>query len=435
MAVLARRVAVVAHGDPVEVLMIGAGQRAHAYASYADLDPRAMDVVAVADPDGEARERLATRYAIPADARFTSVEVAIEALEAGAFRANAAINTTPDREHVATTLVLLAAGLDVLLEKPVGTSRDELETLVGAVARYPDAVTRVCHVLRYTSFYAQLRSIVQSGLVGSLVAATHTERISYWHFAHSYVRGNWRRADTSSPLMLAKCCHDLDILAWTLGVTFTEAIGAGARRFFNGESAPPGSTARCGPDCAVADTCIYNAETIYGIEGDVFPADVLERGGTRASRLAALVDSPYGRCVYHCDNDVPESETALFRTDTDLVIPLHISGHADRDCRITRIDGTEGSIEARFFASGTRSSIDISFPDGREETWRVDAEAASSGHGGGDMGLVAEFIDAVRERDTEGGATIRSALPSHYAALAAEESRSTGTWVVLPDPV
>ena len=419
--------------DPVEVVVVGAGSRGSTYAGYALKNPQDMTVRAIVDPRPDRASRMSAIHGVPEQRVFASIG---ELLGAGRDELpDAAINATPDRAHVETTVELIQAGFDVMVEKPLGVTTRELVTLDRLLTDHPEAVTRVCHVLRYAPFYMRLLEVVRSGVLGDIVTINHRESIAYWHFAHSYVRGNWARAADSSPLVLAKCSHDIDLLLLWLQEPFVSVSSSGSLRHFTVVNAPHGAAARCDDSCEAAPTCIFDARPLYGVDGDFWPANTIDAAPTARARLASLETSPYGRCVYSADNDVVDHQAAVFETASGRTATLTISGHGSSGYRETVIDGVKGSLRARFSARAAGPQEIMVSEHGRGETMiAVPYEDDTSyGHGGGDMRLVADFIAAHRGRDSLGGATLRSALASQFAALAAEAARASGDRVNVAD--
>ncbi len=196
----------------VSTMIIGAGGRGDAYSQFALDYPHELEVVAVAEPDELRRHRLVTRHDIAPDMIFDSWE---SALASGKKLADTMINCTQDRQHFASTMQMLEHGYDVLLEKPMSPVLHENIQLIQK-AEDEGSHLQICHVLRYSPFWQKMLEIVESNVLGRIVSLTHRENLIFWHMAHSFVRGNWRKEATSGPMILSKCCHDFDILLWLL---------------------------------------------------------------------------------------------------------------------------------------------------------------------------------------------------------------------------
>ncbi|MGC9356822.1 MAG: Gfo/Idh/MocA family protein, partial [Anaerolineae bacterium] len=211
--------------------------------------PDEIRFAAVAEPHDERRARFAAAHDIPRERRFATWED----LLAGDRRADVAVIATLDQTHTGPALAALEAGYDVLLEKPMATTLADCVRLVQAAER-TGRLLQIAHVLRYSPFFAALHEILASGRLGEIVTVEHRENVSYWHMAHSYVRGNWRRTDEASPMILAKCCHDLDILTWNLGPV-RRLSAWGSLKHYREENAPPGAPERCTDGCPAAESC------------------------------------------------------------------------------------------------------------------------------------------------------------------------------------
>ena len=220
--------------EAITAVLFGAGLRgADAYGPYALVHPEELQFVAVAEPDPLRRERFATAHDIPKERQFSSWEEVITLPQL----AEVVFNCTQDQMHYASGVAALEAGYDMLLEKPMTNTLGETVRLV-QTAEDHGQLMQICHVLRYTPFFATLNEILRSGRLGEIVTVEHRENVAYWHMAHSFVRGNWRNQAESSPMILAKCCHDLDILYWNLCETVEYLQSFGSLRHFKPENAP-----------------------------------------------------------------------------------------------------------------------------------------------------------------------------------------------------
>lgn len=429
----------------VRLLVLGVGNRGgHAYAGWCLEHPDRAVVVGIADPDEERRSAVADAHGVEAGYRFASWQDALA--EPGPY--DAVIVATPDREHVDPAIRVLELGYDMLLEKPIAPTPDELDRLARAAKDHPGAIT-VSHVMRYTPFFATLYRLLQEGRIGQLQGIEHAENIAYWHFAHSYVRGNWHRTEKSSPMLLAKACHDLDILRWLVGAPYESVSSFGQRRHFRIENAPEGSTERCIDGCAVAGTCPYNAERFYVEQlADVHgpPVSAMTNDTSPEGRRRALEESDYGRCVYRMDNDVVDHQTTSLRFANGVTASLVVSAFTSQNTRKITLFGSEGQITAdartgrieteRFidtFPRVGRSSANVTTQVGPPEHSVIeDVEEAFGGHGGGDNGLMGDFTDRIRARRAgrsveAARSSLEESLESHHVAFAAERSRINGT--------
>jgi predicted dehydrogenase len=428
--------------QPLELVLIGAGQRgAMAYASYAVQHPDEVRFVGVAEPDPIRRQRFADQHDLDDNQCFTRWEELLEQGQLG----HGAIITTQDQLHVEPAVAAMQAGYHVLLEKPMA------HTLAGCVqlvhtAERTGRTLQICHVLRYSPFWQTLHGVLKSGKLGELITVEHRENVAYWHMAHSFVRGNWRNAALSSPMILAKCCHDLDILTWNLNKPCRRLSSIGSLLHHRPESVGPETPLRCTDGCSIEADCPFSAPGIYldyrpfpelqarRQQGEYvneapawWPFTVLSPDLSHRSLRHALETGPYGRCVFHCDNDVVDHQvvTMEYAGGTSVVLVMH--GHSNEEHRSMRYDGTKATLRARF---GHRSEITIHHHGGLVE--QAPIPAAGSGHGGGDQGMMADFLSVLRG-EREPLTSARASLESHLLAFAAEEARLQGAVINMAD--
>ena len=409
---------------PVEAVMVGAGSRGYdAYGRHALRHPGEIRFVAVAEPNEERLRRFAAAHGIGADRQFRCYS---ELLARGRL-AQALFNCTQDATHVASTVPALEQGYDVMLEKPMADTLDGCLTIARAALR-TGARVEVAHVLRYTDFYASAHRIVASGRLGEVYSARMAENVSCWHMAHSFVRGNWRRG---VPMILAKCCHDLDLMQWNLG-RGRRLTSHGSLCHFRPDRAPEGATERCadehGAGCPVEPRCPYSAPRLYLGDHTGWPVNVISEDTSLEARLRAVRTGPYGRCVFRCDNDVVDHQVVCVELEGGGTATLTMHGHSHREERTLRYDGTRATMRGRFFKAG-RSEITIhDHVTGALE--RVEPEVGDDLHGGGDTGLMRAFVRLLRGEGEQRN-TVLEALESHLMAFAAEEARLEGRVVEL----
>jgi predicted dehydrogenase len=425
---------------PVELVVIGAGNRgSEVYGAYATAHPDELRVVGAAEPVRSRRARFAATHGLPGDRCFADAS----ALLAAPRFADLAIVSTPDRCHVEHAVGALAAGYDVLLEKPIALDRAGLAQLVAAENEHPGAVT-VAHVLRYTPFFATVARLLAEGAIGELQGIEHTEHVGSWHFVHSYVRGNWRRTADAGSLLLAKACHDLDLLRWLAGAPGAVVASVGQRRHFRAEQAPAGAPRHCLDGCPVETTCPYHAGRFYlgqlaGWDGP--PVSVIGEDPSPAGRREALQHGPYGRCVYRCDNDVVDHQVVLLRFANGVTATLTVTAFSPDATRTVRYVGSHGELHGdleggwlelvRFSpTTPVRERIELP-PPGTDPPppW-----GAFRGHAGGDEGLLGDVVARARaradgSRPARARTSLTASVDSHLLAFAAEEARATGTVV------
>ncbi len=409
--------------NPISVAIIGLGSRGlDTYARCMEKLPERAKIVAVADIDPEKVEIAAKRYHVPADRCFDSGEALLRQPKL----ADAAVIATPDACHYTQAMAALNLGYHLLLEKPAARTASECLD-IAALAEEKGLHVAICHVLRYTVFYQTLKKLIDEGRAGDVVSVQAIERVAYWHQAHSFVRGNWHNKEQSTPMILQKCCHDLDMLLWLMGGHCRTVSSFGSLTHFTRDHMPEGAPLRCVDGCPAGDHCLYNAERYYleGFRkwGDAWPVNVLCPEPTEEKVKKALRETDYGKCVYQMDNDVVDHQVVNLEMENGATAALTMCAFTATGGRHIRIMGTAGEIEG----DGEKNVIRVRPFGGEAE--EIDVTRLTddfSGHGGGDFRLAQDFF-ALLSGEGKGLLTgIRDSVESHLIALAAEESRLHG---------
>ncbi|MBE6631046.1 MAG: Gfo/Idh/MocA family oxidoreductase [Ruminococcaceae bacterium] len=379
-------------------------------------------VLAVCDPDTARLAIAKAHHNIPDEMLFTDEDVFF-----GKGRlADVCIVSTQDAQHHDHAIKALNAGYDLLLEKPIATSEADVLDIYYTAKRL-DKKIYVCHVLRYAPFFTYIKQEIDSGKYGRVSTINLTEHVCYWHQAHSYVRGNWANTKKSSPMIVAKCCHDIDILIWLMGDKIKTVSSQGSLRLFKKENQPDGAADRC-MQCKFKDTCQYSAYKFYiqkRFEKEQklrWPLDVLTNEITRENLVKALEEGPYGRCVYACDNDAVDHQVTNFLFENGSTAHLTMTAFSDigrRDiyvhCEFGEISGnmTENKLHCRRFGE-EETVIDVG---------ALAKETSGYGHGGGDFFLIKDIIAESAGEQTLGLTSIENSVESHLVGFAAEKSR------------
>ena len=403
--------------EPITAVVLGAGSRGEIYAGYALRHPEELKVVAAAEPRPDRLAKLADAHGIPPENRFASWEELLERPK----MADVAFVCTLDDMHTAPALKALEKGYHILLEKPMSNTEEECRA-IEAAARQADRVLAVCHVLRYTPFYRTIKALVDGGEIGEICAAAQIENVGYWHQALSFVRGNWCSSRESSPMLLQKSCHDMDILLWLVGKDCCRVSSFGSLRHFTADNAPAGAPERCLDGCPHSETCPYYAPKIYLTGKTDWPVDVLTTDLTEVGIRKALEEGPYGRCVYRCDNDVVDRQVVNLEFEGGAVASFVMTAFTADFSRQLKLLGTAGQIQADM---GTKEIVLHRFGEEPRQIPLLDGGEAS-GHGGGDYGLVRDFLEVVR-CGGESRSSARASLQSHLICFAAERSRLSHT--------
>ena len=409
----------------MKFVLIGAGQRGMIYARYAR--EKGHEIAAVAEPDAVKRRIAGDELGVPAENRFVTGKELLARPKMG----DAAIIATMDRDHFHEAIPAMEKGYHLLLEKPISPVPEETLAIEETAVRTGRHVT-VCHVLRYSPFFRALKDAVNSGRIGKVITIQHNENIGNFHIAHSFVRGNWRRSDLASPLVMQKSCHDMDLLVWLAGSGCESIASFGDLTYFKEENAPEDSAERCS-ECALKDTCRFSAYNCYLPVAGNWPATVLTEDQTESGLREAIQTGPYGRCVYRCDNSVCDHQVCILRFRNGITATFNLSGFTNKMTRTIKIMGEDGEIRA----SEAENEIEITRFAGN---WKTEPETeiirpaeGVGGHSGGDSGIVDDFLGMLEGRKTANATDIHESVESHMMACAAEEARLTGTVIRIAD--
>lgn len=408
----------------MKFVLIGAGSRGMTYALWAK--QHGMEIAAIAEKRPDRLSSAGDRLGVPEAMRFSDAAP----LFAQGKIADAAIIATMDRDHYGHVMQALDCGYDILLEKPISPVPREciaIEEKANALGR---KIT-VCHVLRYTNFFMQIKEILDSGELGKVVAIKHSENIGSFHMAHSFVRGNWRNDQLSSPIILQKSCHDLDILLWLTGAHCTKVSAFGSLSYFRESNAPAGSSDRC-LSCAVADSCRFDARKAYLPVLGQWPADVVCLEQTEEALMEALKTGPYGRCVYRCDNNVCDHMSILMEFDNGVTATFSLTAQTSACHRNIHIMCEDGEILAD---DGERRIVVTHHVSSQADTFTervINIRTNGSGHGGGDAGIMEDFT-AILSGKEESRSSISRSVESHLMAFAIEQARLTGNVVDMAE--
>ena len=424
---------------PVTAIIVGAGHRSFVYSELAITNPEMLKIVGVADPNPVRRKKAMEHFGFGEDMCFESAQ---ELAKKGKL-ADAVINGTMDEQHLETAIPLLDCGYDMLLEKPFAVNEDEMWQIVNC-AKKNNSKVMICHVLRYTPFYYSIKERVASGEIGKIINIQTTEHVSYHHLATSYIRGKWANSQKChTTMLLAKCCHDLDIMMWMMSETKPCSISSfGSKYQFKPENAPEGAGTICMKDCPLVDTCDFSTKRLYIDHPDrwaFYVWDALEdiENPTIEDKIALMkTDNPYARCIYKCDNDVVDHQSVLVNFESGATGTHNMVGGSAEPRRSFHIVGTKGEIYGNFEESKyTVLKINPS-PDARHEECDMevvdlnvsgDMVGAYGGHGGGDEKLAADFVMFIRgENPSLACTSIFDSVAGHLSVYLADKSRENG---------
>ena len=410
---------------PVKCIVIGGGNRGFGYSQYAKHFPHLLNVVGIADPKPQVREKFIKLFKLQKNQAFKDWKEFMKLDKLADF----AMICTPDIYHKEPAIAMANKGYHILLEKPMATSQEDCKAIVEA-CEANKVMINVCHVLRYYPPNLKIKELISNGAVGDVVNIQHLEPVGFYHFAHSYVRGNWRNESESCFSLLAKCCHDIDLICYWMGSSCISVSSFGSLNHFKKENKPPGGGSRC-VDCKVEENCCYSALKIYGNPAKSghfgWPVSVVTDVEDLSSLMKNLRTGPYGRCVYECDNDVCDNQVVNMVFEGGKTSTLTMIAFSQKLCqRETKVFGTKGQIT---YTDGHQVSC-FDFLSRKTTVYNCNPSEFSllmRGHSGADFHMIDAFIKAVMFKDPSYIKTdARDALYSHQVVFAAERSRIEG---------
>ncbi len=408
----------------VTVALIGAGDRGyHCYAPYIRDNPWQCKLVAVAEMDDAKRNACGDDFDIPQNMRFKDMNDLLQ----GQRVADALLVCTSDRLHFEPAMQAIAKGYHILLEKPMATTPAQCVALEKAAQAY-GRVFILCYVLRYTEFFLTIRNLIDRGDIGRVNSIIHMENIPLIDQVHAFTRGIFRNTEVAGPIVLSHCCHDLDLISWFAGAKCTKVASFGGLTHFCEKNAPEGAPQRCLDGCPHAETCPYYAPSYYLTADTGWPTSTIGTDMSFEGRMKALQEGPYGRCVYHCDNNVCDNQTVIMEFENGVTANFSLEPFASAAARTLKILGTKGEIRANL-ATNEIQVTDIRL--GQKQTYQL--RPSKYKYGGGDHGIMEYFIGGVAKAQAGGRTSMASSLESHLIAFAAEESRLSGVVVKIDE--
>lgn len=399
-------------------VIIGAGGRGKdAYAPYIK-QSGLMKIVGVVEPDDKKRMDFQRDYDISDEMCF----VDYQDFFAKGRLADAVLICTQDRMHFEPAKLAIENEYHILLEKPISPVREEIDKLAELVNGY-QKVFITGYVLRYTPFIKKIEEIINSGVIGRVVTMQLNENESFWHHSHSYVRGPWNNTKNSAPLIVAKSCHDMDLIHYLVKSKCTSVSSYGDNSFFTKANAPKDAPDRCTDGCKYADSCKYNAVTLYTKGKGSYFVHKFECENDEASIIQALKTNEYGRCVFKCENDVCDHQIVGLAFENGVTATFTVSAFSLENTRTLKIMGTEGEIGGCI----EKGEIVVkTFLDMKEKSIKIVDDGTK--HSGGDSGLIQRFAELM-ERESD--VCDMSVFESHKMAFAAEESRLKHCFIQL----
>lgn len=417
------------------ISVIGLGNRGTEYMSFIKLfHAKKAKIVAICDINPQALIDFKPKYNIDDDHSFSNTS---DFFSKGVL-SDGLIISTQDQSHFEICKKALEVGYKkIMLEKPVSANISECLELE-SLAKEKGADLIVCHVLRYSNFFIKIKDIISSGAIGDIIHIDHTENVGYFHFAHSYVRGNWKIESTSTPALLAKCCHDIDLLYWFIGSKCDSVTSYGDLKYFKKDNAPVGATEYCLKGCIVKDKCPYDCEWTY-LTAPFYKATFVKYNhrtmtgkcnATKKDMYNCLNNTSYGKCVYLNDNDVCDYQVVNMHFENGVTANHILNAFSNKMHRSGHIMGTKGEII--YYDKDLKVNI-----FGKGEKVLHPAIPFIPGHGEGDLRIVKSFVDLLYDdvKRKEDITTISETIESHRIVMAAEMSRHNNSNPVNPEKV
>lgn len=397
----------------VSIVAIGAGNRTNKYLEYVKQHPDKAKLVGVVELNEIRRNKIAEKFCLEPSACFTDYHDFFRS----SLKVDAVMICTPENMHYEPCMMAIEAGYHVLLEKPIAQTPEEC-IAIGEAARRKNVIVTVCHVLRYHPYFIKLKELACSGELGNIISINHRTAVGVDRAAHSFVRGPWRKESETNPMLISKCCHDIDFLLWLTKTRCRKLTSFGSLRWFKSTNAPEGSAHRC-IDCQVESQCPFSAVDLYRIRRDwIANFDVPQGKNIDEVIEEELEQGLYGRCIYHCDNDVVDHQIVSMEMESEVTINFSMDIFTLEDHRATQICLTEGEIE------GDETQIKVRRFRGGEETFYDFSDIKHKPfHAGADLDLMNDFIEAIQTEGKYLRTSIDLSVESHRICFEAERSR------------
>lgn len=418
----------------ITAVVIGCGDRATTYCKEGVLNLKEMELVAAVDPNPERLRYMQDSFGLPAEKCYTHIN---DVLRQGKI-ADCVINGTMDQYHLETSVAFLEQGYDMLLEKPIVNNKEDLFA-IRDTAKKNNCKMMICHVLRYAPFYRKIKELVTDGAIGEIMNIQTTERVGAFHSSSAFIRGKWNsKKACDSSFLLAKCCHDMDLICWLNNSTVPAKVcSIGRRDYFIKAKAPKGSGTRCLVDCPeeIRKKCIYDAQNMY-LDNCLIPQYPWQCTGknwedvTEEEKIESLKTyNPHGQCIYKTDGDIVDHQNVIIEFANGSTAVHTLTLGAMRPGRSIWIQGTEGEIEG--WVADDHIMLRKYDPNTSwylEESVEINTDGISGDrHHGGDRGLVRDFCDMLKGKEYSLSRTsIDDSVNSHLVCYAADASMENG---------
>lgn len=405
----------------VSIVAIGAGNRTNKYLEYVKQHPDKAKLVGVVELNEIRRNKIAENFSLHPSACFTDYHDFFRS----SLKADAIMICTPENKHYEPCMMAIDAGYHVLLEKPIAQTPEEC-IAIGKAAQQKNVIVTVCHVLRYHPYFIKLKELACSGELGNIISINHRTAVGVDRAAHSFVRGPWRKESETNPMLISKCCHDIDFLLWLTKTRCRKLTSFGSLRWFKNENAPKGSAQRC-INCQVENQCPFSAIDLYRTRREWISNFDIPQGKNIDDVIEEeLEKGMYGRCIYHCDNDVVDHQIVSMEMESEVTINFSMDIFTLEDHRQTHICLTEGEID------GDETQIKVRrFRGGEEMVYDFSDIKHKPFHAGADLDLMADFIDAIQNEGKYLRTSIDLSVESHRICFEAERSRKEERTIIF----
>lgn len=405
----------------IKIVAIGAGNRTNKYLEYVKQHPDKVKLVGVVELNEIRRKHVAERFGLDENQCFADYRDFFR----HPFDTDTVMVCTPENMHFEPTMQAIRRGYHVLLEKPIAQTLEEC-MLIAEAARKHNVLVSVCHVLRYHPYFMKIKELVDSGELGHIISINHRTSVGVDRTAHGFVRGIWRKEAVSNPMLMSKCCHDIDFLLWLTKTPCRKLTSFGSLRWFKEKNAPEGSADRC-LDCEVENRCPFSAIDLYRVRRDWIANFDVPEGKTIDEVIEdQLRHGLYGRCVYRCDNDVVDHQIVSMEMESEVTVNFSMDIFTLKDNRETHISLTEGEID------GDETRLRVRRFRGAEETIYDFSDLAHQPfHAGADLAIMADFIEAIQQDRKDVVTSIDHSVESHRICFEAERSRKEKRTIIF----
>lgn len=406
---------------PVSIVVIGAGNRANKYLEYVKMNPDKAQLVGVVELNDIRRNKVAEYFGLDATQCYSDYKIFFR----NPVKSDAILICTPENMHFEPSMMAIRNGYHVLLEKPIAQTLEEC-IAIGEAAKEKGVIVAVCHVLRYHPYFMKIKKLVDTEQLGRIISINHRSSVGIDRSTHGFVRGMWRKEEVTNPMLISKCCHDIDFLLWLTHTRCRKLTSFGSLRWFRSVNAPKDSALRC-IDCSVESNCPFSAVRLYRERHEwISNFDVPEGKSIDDVIEYQLREGLYGRCVYHCDNDVVDHQIVSMEMESEVTINFSMDVFTLKDNRETHICLTEGEID------GDETTLRIKrFCGGEETVYDFSDIAGTPFHAGADLALMADFIEAIKSGKKVLATSIDRSVESHRICYEAERSRREERTIVF----